>query len=104
MKRNYSKNDEVDEFDFSVSDDVTTFNPRKRKHHTSASSPVLSYVEFASDFGFSIALPLGGSLIVGRYLDERFGFTPKATIVSLIVGFLISMTTFIRAIRDVMKK
>lgn len=104
MKTSYRKTDEVDEFDFSVSDEVPTFNPRKRKHHKSGSSPILSYVGFASDFGFSIALPLGGSLIVGRYLDERFGFTPKATIVSLIVGFLISMTTFIRAIRDVMKK
>jgi len=104
MKQNYSKMGEVDEFDFSVSDEVSKFNPRKRKRQKSASSPVLSYVGFASDFGFSIALPLGGSLIVGRYLDERFGFTPKATIVSLIVGFLISMTTFIRVIRDGMKK
>lgn len=104
MKRNYSKNDEVDEFDFSINGDESKFNPRKRKRQKSVSSPTLSYVGFASDFGFSIALPLGGSLILGRYLDERFGFTPKATIVSLILGFLISMTTFVRAIRAVMKK
>ncbi len=103
MKQNNSKRDEVGEFDMSVSDDVLKLNPRKRKQKKSASSPMLSYVGFASDFGFSIALPLGGALIVGRYLDERFGFSPKATIVSLIVGFVISMTTFIRVIRDVIK-
>ena len=104
MKTNLNEIDEVGEFDFSISDEVPKFNPRKRKHKKSASSETFSYVGFASDLGFSIALPLGGSLIIGRYLDERFGFTPKLTIVSLIVGFLISMTTFIKAIRAVMKR
>lgn len=101
MKQNNRSRDEVGEFDMSVSDDVLKLNPRKRKQKKSASSPILSYVGFASDFGFSIALPLGGALILGRYLDERFGISPKATIVSLIIGFLISMTTFIRVVRDV---
>lgn len=104
MKTNLDEIDEVGEFDFSISDDVSKFNPRKRKYQKSASPPVFSYVGFASDLGFSIALPLVGLLIIGRYLDERFGFTPKATIVSLILGFLISMTTFIKAIRAVMKR
>lgn len=103
MKLNDSNRDEVGEFDMSVSNDVCKLNPRKRKQKKSASPPVLSYVGFASDFGFSIALPLGGALIVGRYLDERFGSSPKATIVALIVGFVISMTTFFRVIRDVIK-
>ena len=101
MKQNNPSRDEVGEFDISLSDDVLKLNPRKRKQKKSASSPILSYVGFAGDFGFSIALPLGGALIIGRYLDERFGFSPKATIASLIIGFLISMTTFVRVIRDV---
>lgn len=103
MKQNNSNRDEVGEFDMSVLDDEVKLNPRKRKQKKSASSPVLSYVGFASDFGFSIALPLGGALIIGKYLDDRFGFAPKATIISLIIGFVISMTTFIRVIRDVIK-
>lgn len=104
MNQNKSKNDEVGEFDMSLSSESVTINPRKRKHKKSASSPVLSYVGFASDFGFSIALPLGGALIIGRYIDNRFGVSPKATIGALIIGFIISMTTFVRVIRDVLKK
>lgn len=96
--------DEVGEYDLSVTDDILKCNPRKRKQKKSASSPILSYVGFASDFGFSIALPLGGSLIIGRYIDERFGFSPKATIVSLIIGFCISTTTYIRTIQNFIKR
>ncbi|MEK7577418.1 MAG: AtpZ/AtpI family protein [Patescibacteria group bacterium] len=103
MKQNNSTVSEVETFDMSVSDENITLNPRKRKEYISASSPVLSYVGFASNFGFSIALPLGLALIAGRYLDERFDFTPKATIVLLILGCIISIATFIRTIKDVLE-
>lgn len=59
------------------------------------------YLGYIGEIGFAIALPIAGGAFIGKYLDERFQTYPKATLVGLFIGILISMVGFIKTVLDI---
>ncbi len=49
-----------------------------------------------SGIGFSIALFIGGGVVLGLYLDDRLGTTPLFLIVGLLVGLALAGYTMYR--------
>lgn len=62
------------------------------------------YVGLAGQMGFDIALPIVGGALLGTFLDKRLSTYPKATLVLLLVGVVLSLVTFIRTIQEIMNK
>lgn len=87
---------------FELIDDGSIKEITKKKKRLPSST--WSYVGFATDLGFTIALPIAGGAILGKYLDGLWGSYPKTTLSLLFLGIVISMVGFITIIRDVLKK
>lgn len=45
----------------------------------------------ATEFGFSVGLSILGGVLLGQYLDGRFGTAPLFFLVGLVGGFLFSL-------------
>lgn len=82
--------------------DGTTKKINKKSRNRASSS--WYYVGFATDLGFTIALPIVGGAILGKYLDGAWGTYPKATLSLLLLGIVISVVGFVGTIREILKK
>jgi F0F1-type ATP synthase assembly protein I len=45
----------------------------------------------ATEFGFSVAGPLVGGVLAGRYLDQQLGTTPAFLLMGIFAGFVFSI-------------
>lgn len=43
-----------------------------------------------SEIGFTIALPIGGGALLGRWLDEKFQSQPKLTLSFIFIGIALA--------------
>lgn len=84
-----------------IVDGTTKKIDRKIRNRSSSS---WFYVGFATDLGFTIALPIVGGAILGKYLDGLWGIYPKATLSLLLLGLVISIVGFIGTIREIVKR
>jgi F0F1-type ATP synthase assembly protein I len=50
--------------------------------------------------GFSLAFWIGGSAVLGNYLDGRFGTEPRLTLILLVFGLLLGFYDAYRRLRD----
>ena len=55
----------------------------------------------ALDLGGSIALPIVGGALLGRYIDTLLSSSPIGTILLLILGVILGFYRIIRLIRDI---
>lgn len=62
------------------------------------------YLGLVGDMGFAIALPIAGGAFLGSYLDRKLSTYPKATLLLIVVGILISISGLIRILRDISSK
>jgi|GEM_PF-3547262 len=106
MKRIENPNDEVGEKQFDLVMDNThgVLHPRIRKHLKQTKSRGWQFISLAGELGFDIALPMVGGLAFGKFVDGKLGTHPKATLVSLGIGCIISCTSLIRIVKDAQKK
>jgi len=73
---------------------------RKKKSDTSA----WYYLGLVGQMGFSVALPIAGGAIFGRYVDTHWWSYPKGTLTFLIMGVVLSAVSFIRIVLTVTEK
>lgn len=59
------------------------------------------YAGYFGDLGFTIAIPIAGGAFLGSYLDRRWSTYPKATLILLFIGIVLSIVQFIRIIREI---
>lgn len=62
------------------------------------------YMDLAGQVGFDIALPMVLGLIVGTKLDARWGTHPIMTLGLFVVGLVISATSLIRIVQDIINE
>ncbi|MBU2544637.1 AtpZ/AtpI family protein [Patescibacteria group bacterium] len=62
------------------------------------------YLGFIGEIGFTIALPIAGGALIGRYVDARWATYPKATLSLLFVGIVVSFFGFIRTVQSVIRR
>lgn len=105
--KNYYKeeDDELDQYTLNL-DDSEKYVPAKRQKgkRKEDGSGLWYYVGFASDFGFSIAIPIVGGALAGYAIDRKWQTYPKATLSLLLFGIVISFINFIRTVRELLKK
>lgn len=58
----------------------------------------------ASELGFSIALPIGGGVIIGHFLDGKFGMQPAFTLIFLITGIFLGLYNLYRLVQNSTKE
>ena len=68
------------------------------------SSSAWYYLGFIGEIGFTISIPIAGGAFLGSFLDRQWSTYPKATLVLLFLGILVSMVGFIKAIQEIIKK
>jgi len=84
-----------------IADGITQKSVKKNSR---SSSSTWFYIDFASNLGLRISLPIAGGAILGKYLDGLWGSYPRATILLLFLGIIISMAGFVKTIREILKK
>ena len=52
-----------------------------------------------ADFSGSIAIPAVGAAFLGKWLDARYGTSPKLIILCLLVAFVLTATIIVRKAR-----
>jgi len=62
------------------------------------------YLGFVGEIGFAIALPIAGGALIGGYIDRHMSTYPKATLLLLLIGAIISILGFIRTIQVLMER
>ncbi len=95
---------EEKKFDLIVDEHTTGAHPREKKDIPKSSTNGMKYFALAGELGFDIALPMVLGFIVGEKLDARWGTQPKATIGLFLAGLVLSCTSLIRIVRDVIRK
>ncbi len=73
---------------------------KKRKTDTA----VWFYLGSVGQIGYAIAIPIAGGALLGEYIDRRLSTYPKATLLLLFVGVVISIVGFIQTIRDLLNQ
>lgn len=74
-----------------------------RKDSGQAGKSAWWYAGYFGDLGFTIAIPIAGGAFLGSYLDRRWSTYPKATLILLFVGVVLSIVQFIRIIREIIQ-
>lgn len=92
------------QFDLVLGKEQTDTNPRAKKTAPTSKTNAWSYLSLASGLGFDVALPMAGGLFIGVKIDERWGTQPKATLICLVLGVLVSCTSLIRIVRNLVHK
>lgn len=64
----------------------------------------LGYLRFVGEVGVVVSLPLVAGALVGRWLDVQWGTAPKATLVGLVVGMVVSVGNLARLVKTMLVK
>ncbi len=57
----------------------------------------------AGNLGLSTALPIVGGALLGSFLDNKFGTSPKMTLSSIFIGIIISVANIYFTIKEIDK-
>lgn len=60
----------------------------------------LSGLNFATQLGFVIAIPIVGGALLGSYLDQKLGTTPKCTLSLIFLGIIFAFYYIFRMIKE----
>ncbi len=63
----------------------------------------LNLVSLALELGFSIAIPIVGLALLGRFADRYFNTSPVLLLVGIILSMFVSVALIYRKVRDVLK-
>ena len=74
------------------------------KRRTKESDDAWYYLGLVGQIGFVVAIPIAGGAIVGSLFDHRFGIYPRASLIGIGTGFVISITGFVRVIQQITQK
>lgn len=72
---------------------------RKVKVKKTGNQDTWFYLGFVGEIGYAIALPVTGGALIGKYIDRRMSTYPRATLLLLFIGAVISIVGFVRTIQ-----
>ncbi len=75
-----------------------------KRIHRKKKSDAWFYLGFVGEIGYAIALPIVGGALLGEYIDRRMSTHPKATLLLLLLGIVVSMLGFVRTIQELIKR
>ncbi len=84
-----------EKYDITLAEGLKGAKPRKVKKTRNAKSSSWYYLGFAGQIGYSIAIPLAAGAIIGSFFGH--------TLIGLIIGFVISIVTFVKVIQEALK-
>lgn len=93
----------VEQYTITLSEGLNRVKNRVRKQRN-ASDGTWYYLGLVGQIGFSIALPIAGGAIAGSLIDGKFGWYPRATILGLGAGFVLSAIGFVRVVLKILRK
>ncbi|MEK7544284.1 MAG: AtpZ/AtpI family protein [Patescibacteria group bacterium] len=96
--------DEMEEFELTVAGDETNIAPRGSgpKKRLDSAAPWY-YLGFIGEIGFAIAVPIAGGALVGVLVDRTWSTTPKATLVLLFLGAIVSFVNLFKTVETIVK-
>lgn len=59
---------------------------------------------FAWDLGYTLALPLVGGVLLGRWLDGQLGTSPWLLVAGLVLGIVVSSVAVVRQLNRAMAR
>lgn len=62
------------------------------------------YLGLFGEIGFSIAIPIVGGAFLGRYIDDRLSTYPRATLILLLGGVVLSFVVLFQTVRNIIEK
>ncbi|MBI2405135.1 AtpZ/AtpI family protein [Candidatus Gottesmanbacteria bacterium] len=87
-------------FDVVMSSETTQFR-RKQEPEKKDGSDAWYYLGLVGQIGFAIALPIAAGGIGGAYIDTWLGTQPRATLLLLLLGVVVSLVGFFSVIKEV---
>jgi predicted F0F1-ATPase subunit len=85
------------------SDSRIALSKRQKQSKPKVKNQTWVYMGLVGDIGLSIVLPLAGGTILGAYIDRHWSTYPKATLIFLFVGMIISFVGFAHTLRGIIK-
>lgn len=61
----------------------------------------LQFLALVGELGYSISLPIAGGALLGRFLDNKFGSSPKFTLSLIFFGLFLGFYRIIGIIKKV---
>ena len=93
-----------DKVDIEISDSGNIiFKPRLRNDKIKHRPHILIYAEYASSIGMSIIIPIVLATILGKYIDSRFNSHPKVVLLSIGIGFIISIVSLFYTVKSFLR-
>ena len=74
------------------------------KEKVSTNENSWSAVSLAWELGYSIAIPLVGLALVGRFLDKKLGTSPWLILTGILISILVSSYLVYKKTLDIMNK
>ena len=84
--------------------DGMIIKPRKADKKKGNGQSSWYYMGLVGQIGYAIALPIVGGGLLGGYIDRRLSSYPKATLLFILLGVIVSITGFIETIRELMRQ
>ena len=64
----------------------------------------LSFIGYAGEIGYAIVLPILGGTFIGSFIDGRMGTHPKATVIFILFGCIVSVLGLVKTVNDIIKR
>ena len=94
---------EKKQFNLSLSDEGDIIKTSRGETPKKTQPSVWFYLGTFGNIGLSIALPIVIGVLVGSWIDTKYGSKPTATLIGIIIGFIISIFGFVQMIRKVIR-
>lgn len=90
------------QFDLDLTHQTPRIHPRK-KEEPPQKNLMWFYVGASGQIGFSILVPLLIGVFVGVWIDSKYGTKPLWTIIGLGGGFIVSLISLVKTVKDLLK-
>lgn len=82
----------------------TTISEEDGKPKKKGGRDFLVILGLASELGFSIAIPIGGGVLLGSFIDKQTGTAPLFTLLLLLLGVIFGMFNLYNIVQQTTKK
>ncbi len=91
------------QFDLSLQNEGFIKSPREKKEPKKSAYSVWFYLGTFGNIGLTVAIPIVIGALIGVQIDTKYGSKPTATLIGIIIGFIISIVGFLRMIQKIMR-
>jgi predicted F0F1-ATPase subunit len=91
-------------FDLTIEGGVIEKGKRRETNNRPTHVSAWAAFEFFGQIGLSISLPMVAGTMLGAYLDSMWHTKPQATLAGLVLGFFLSIGSFVIAVKQFRKR